>query len=93
MTPEELAQLIRSALVDAVSDEQIALDPEDVPTDIVVERLTPVRERTNELLADRAELDRLLGQAADRANEVASATLARVYDAMGLLRRTVGEAP
>lgn len=38
MTPEELAQLIRSALVDAVSDEQIALDPEDVPTDIVVER-------------------------------------------------------
>ena len=38
MTPEELAQLIRSALVGAVRDQQIALDPEDVPTDIVVER-------------------------------------------------------
>lgn len=61
--------------------------------EVVEETFTPVRERTNELLADRAELDRLLGQAADRANEVASATLARVYDAMGLLRRTVGEAP
>jgi len=55
--------------------------------DVVDETLAPVRARTNELLNDRAELDRLLEQAADRASEVASATLARVYDAMGLLRR------
>ena len=55
--------------------------------EVVEETFAPVRERTNALLADRAELDRLLDGAADRANEVASATLARVYDAMGLLRR------
>jgi len=55
--------------------------------EVVEETLTPVRERTNELLGDRAELDRLLASAADRANEVASETLSRVYDAMGLLRR------
>ena len=55
--------------------------------EVVEETFTPVRERTNELLSDKAELDRLLSGAADRANEVASATLARVYDAMGLLRR------
>lgn len=55
--------------------------------EVVAETFTPVRERTNELLADTAELDRLLAGAADRANDVASATLARVYDAMGILRR------
>ena len=48
--------------------------------------LTPVRERTEELMADPAELDRLLARGADRANELASATLGRVYEAVGLLR-------
>lgn len=55
--------------------------------EVVEETFAPVRARTEELLADRGELDRLLAGAADRANEVASATLARVYDAVGLLRR------
>lgn len=54
--------------------------------ELVEAELTPVRERTEELLADPAELDRLLARAADRASEVAEATLARVYDAMGILR-------
>src|SRR5690606_30706707 len=53
--------------------------------EVVEETFAPVRARTTELLNDRAELDRLLATAADRANEVASATLARVYDATGLL--------
>ena len=55
--------------------------------EVVEETFTPVRERTNELLRDRAELDRLLDAAAERADAVASQTLASVYDAMGLLRR------
>lgn len=55
--------------------------------EVVEETFAPVRERTRELLEDPAELDRLLARAANRANEVASATLGRVYDAMGLLRR------
>lgn len=55
--------------------------------EVVEETFAPVRARTEELLGDRAELDRLLAGAADRANEVASTTLARVYDAMGILRR------
>lgn len=55
--------------------------------EVVTETFTPVRERTVELLGDPAELDRLLASAADRANDVASRTLAQVYDAMGILRR------
>ena len=51
----------------------------------VTESFTPIRERTNELLADPAELDRILAKAADRASEVADATLAKVYDRIGLL--------
>ena len=54
--------------------------------EVVEASLTPVRERTEELMADPAELDRLLARGADRANELASATLAKVYDAVGLLR-------
>lgn len=55
--------------------------------EVVDETFTPVRERTEELLNDRAELDRLLAGAADRANEVATATLATVYERTGLLSR------
>ncbi len=55
--------------------------------EVVTESFTPIRERTQELLADPAELDRILGKAADRASEVADATLAKVYDRIGFLTR------
>jgi tryptophanyl-tRNA synthetase len=54
--------------------------------EVVEGSLAPVRARTEELLADPAELDRLLAAAADRANEVANRTLDLVYDRIGLLR-------
>jgi tryptophanyl-tRNA synthetase len=55
--------------------------------DAVVETFAPIRERTLELLADPAELDRALALNADRAAEIANATLATVYDRVGLLPR------
>ena len=53
--------------------------------DVVVDRLTPFQERMAELLDDPAELDRILADGADRAREVAQATMARVRAAAGLL--------
>lgn len=53
----------------------------------VTASFAPIADRTHELLADPAELDRLLGAAAERASSVANATLARVYDRVGLLPR------
>jgi len=55
--------------------------------DVVVDSFAPIRERTLELLDDPAELDRVLGGNADRAAEVANATLAEVYDRIGFLRK------
>ncbi|MGN6126074.1 MAG: tryptophan--tRNA ligase, partial [Humibacter sp.] len=55
--------------------------------DVIIGEFEPVRARALELLADPAELDRLLGASADRANEVAEATLAKAYERVGLLRR------
>lgn len=55
--------------------------------DAVVEAFRPVRERTLELLDDPAELDRLLAVNAARAEQIADATLRRVYDAVGFLPR------
>jgi tryptophanyl-tRNA synthetase len=55
--------------------------------EVVTESFAPIRERTQELLADPAELDRILAKAADRASEVADATLAKVYDRIGFLTR------
>ncbi|MBL3700009.1 tryptophan--tRNA ligase [Leucobacter luti] len=54
--------------------------------EVVEESLAPVRNRTEELLADPAELDRLLAGAAARANEVANRTLDAVYERIGLIR-------
>jgi len=47
--------------------------------------VTPVRERTQELLGDPAELERILAQGAARAREVAAATVAQAYDRVGFL--------
>ncbi|MCS5716697.1 tryptophan--tRNA ligase [Herbiconiux sp. CPCC 205763] len=55
--------------------------------EVVVETVAPIRQRTLELLDDPGELDRILSVNADRANEVAEATLATVYDRVGLLPR------
>ena len=55
--------------------------------DAVVAAFEPVRSRALELLADPAELDRVLTANADRASEIAEATLARVYDRVGFLPR------
>ncbi|HET7328604.1 MAG TPA: tryptophan--tRNA ligase [Nocardioidaceae bacterium] len=53
--------------------------------DVVVDFVTPFRDRTLELLDDRAELDRLLAVGADRAREVAAQTLTQVYDRVGFV--------
>ncbi|CAN5551417.1 tryptophan--tRNA ligase [soil metagenome] len=55
--------------------------------EVVTEEFAPIRARALELLADPAELDRILSANADRAAEIADATLARVYDRVGFLRR------
>ncbi|NUO99681.1 MAG: tryptophan--tRNA ligase [Nonomuraea sp.] len=51
----------------------------------VVEAFTPIRERTEKLLADEAELDRLLSVGAERASAVARKTMAEVRDRVGFL--------
>jgi len=51
----------------------------------VIELLQPIQERHAELMADPAELSRLLGLGAERARAVASDTLERVHRSIGLL--------
>jgi tryptophanyl-tRNA synthetase len=51
----------------------------------VVALFAPVRERYTELMADPAELDRVLAGGAARAREVAAATMGAVRDRIGLL--------
>jgi len=53
--------------------------------DVVVEFVTPFRDRTMELLEDRAELDRILRDGRDRAAAVAERTLADVYERVGFV--------
>lgn len=53
----------------------------------VVELLTPIRKTTHDLLSDPAELDRILASGAEKAEKIATATLTKVHDALGLLPR------
>jgi tryptophanyl-tRNA synthetase len=50
----------------------------------VVEYLAPTRERYVELRSDEAGLEKTLGEGAERAREIAAATVAEVRDAMGV---------
>ncbi|HIT75701.1 MAG TPA: tryptophan--tRNA ligase, partial [Candidatus Avipropionibacterium avicola] len=47
--------------------------------------ISPFRERTNELLGEKTELEQILARGADRARGVASRTLSKVYRKIGLL--------
>ncbi|WP_245572469.1 tryptophan--tRNA ligase [Actinokineospora enzanensis] len=53
--------------------------------EVVAEFVTPVRDQVKSYLDDPAELDRILHDGAERAREVASGTLKRVYDKVGFL--------
>ncbi len=53
--------------------------------EVVVDFVTPFRDRTRELLDDRAELERALSASAERAREVAAVTLATVYERLGFV--------
>ncbi len=55
--------------------------------EVVLDAVGPFRDRTLELMDDPAELDRILAAGADRASEIAEATVRRVYDRVGLLPR------
>jgi tryptophanyl-tRNA synthetase len=52
--------------------------------DAVIDYLTPVRERYHEFRADELELERVLAEGAEKAREIAAATLLDVREAMGV---------
>jgi tryptophanyl-tRNA synthetase len=54
---------------------------------VVVDTLTPIRERTEKLLADEDQLDKILAQGAARASAVATRTMAIVRDRVGFVGR------
>ncbi len=53
--------------------------------DAVVDFVTPFRDRTMELLDDKAQLDAVLQDGAEKAGAVAERTLADVYDRVGFI--------
>jgi tryptophanyl-tRNA synthetase len=53
--------------------------------EVVVEFVTPFRDRTLQLMDDRAELTAVLERGEDKAREVAERTLADVYDRVGFV--------
>ena len=61
--------------------------------EVVTDALAPVQQRTAELMADTAELERVLAEGAARARSVASVTLAAAYDGVGFLPPAAAEAP
>ncbi|GAB2686207.1 tryptophan--tRNA ligase [Thalassiella azotivora] len=83
---------IYSALTDrTIEDLQDAYDGRgygDLKKDlaeVVVDALSPIRERATTYLEDPAELDAVLADGAERAGTIARDTLARVYDRVGFL--------
>ncbi|MPZ60362.1 MAG: tryptophan--tRNA ligase [Propionibacteriales bacterium] len=53
--------------------------------DVVVDFVTPFRDKTLGLLEDPAELDRILAEGAERAHAVAAKTLAAVFERVGFV--------
>ena len=54
--------------------------------ELAVEHLSPITQETNRLMADPAEIDRILGNGADRAAAIAEPILDKTHDIVGLVR-------
>jgi tryptophanyl-tRNA synthetase len=54
--------------------------------DLAVAKLAPISTEMSRLMQDVAEIDRILGDGADRANAIAQPILRRAYDIVGLIR-------
>ncbi|NGQ92340.1 tryptophan--tRNA ligase [Rhodobacter sp. HX-7-19] len=54
--------------------------------DLAVEKLEPITLEMNRLMQDPAEIDRILGQGADRADAIARPIVDQVYDIVGMVR-------
>ncbi|MFN3577493.1 MAG: tryptophan--tRNA ligase [Tabrizicola sp.] len=54
--------------------------------DLAVAKLSPITAEMNRLMADPAEIDRILGDGADRADALARPILEQVYDITGMIR-------
>ncbi len=55
-------------------------------TEVMVDRLSPITRRMRELLADPAEIDRILAAGAEKAAALSAPVLAAAKDAVGFLR-------
>jgi tryptophanyl-tRNA synthetase len=55
--------------------------------DVVIGFVEPFKKRTDEIMSDKSELERILKVGAEKAGHVAQDTLQRVYDAVGFIRR------
>ncbi len=54
--------------------------------DLAVAKLAPISAEMARLMQDQAEIDRILGRGAERANAIAAPILARTYDIVGMVR-------
>jgi tryptophanyl-tRNA synthetase len=88
-----LIELLSVATGESFADIEARFDGEgygpfkEEVAEAVVELVTPIQDRYHALLADQAELDRLLEVGAEKAAAAAQPTLATTYDRMGFVRR------
>jgi len=54
--------------------------------DLAVAKLSPITSEMNRLMADPAEIDRILGEGATRADAIARPIIEQVYDITGMIR-------
>jgi tryptophanyl-tRNA synthetase len=54
--------------------------------DLAVAKLEPITSEMNRLMQDPAEIDRILGEGADRAEAIARPVMDQVYDIVGMIR-------
>ncbi|MEM9717484.1 MAG: tryptophan--tRNA ligase, partial [Pseudomonadota bacterium] len=53
---------------------------------LAVEKLSPITDEINRMMADPAEVDRILGDGAARADAIAAPVLKEVYETVGLIQ-------
>ena len=56
-------------------------------SEVLVNAIEPISIKTNELLKDQVHLDKILSIGASKAREIASKTISKLYDKIGIINK------
>ena len=73
-------------VIENFASKEISIFKKDL-SEVLIKTIEPISIKTNQLLKDTTYLDKVLSIGASKAREIASKTISKVYDKIGMINK------